>query len=312
MRINSILAPVKHLCTISTASHLYKALALADSLEQGSDFTLHILVVDGNGSADNKRCRFWGLEDIKRTQPAAGIVSKYFAHKDKLRWSLKPVFMNFLMNDSGLGIDKVLYLDNDLFFYNDYSFLFELLNQHSFLLTPHHYRHDPNNHQNWFEANYRVGLYNAGFVGAAKSGTDGLKWWAECCLYRCEKNIFRGLFDDQKYLDLLPVMDGNTHIVRHKGCNVAGWNIDVCKRESRNGEVVIDGQYPVVFIHFNDTTIREIIHGNDEHLAPHYHSYVNCLKKYKPNLTEKELLFTQPFTDRLKYNMWKIITEFGI
>lgn len=273
---------------------------------------LHILVVDGTGSSDNPRCRFWTLEDIKRTQPAAGIISKYFSDKDKLRWSLKPVFMNFLLNDSGLGTTRILYLDNDLFFFNNYTFLFDLLKENHFLLTPHHYRHDPRSHQNWFEANYRVGLYNAGFVGAAQASTEGLKWWAECCLYRCEKNIFRGLFDDQKYLDLLPIMDAKTHIVRHKGCNVAGWNIDVCKREMLDGQVLIDGQYPVVFVHFNDTTIREIIHGNDVHLEPHYRAYVAALKKYKPNLSEKELLFTQPFTDRLKYNMWKIITEFGI
>lgn len=301
---------MNHLCTITTASHLYKVFALAESLQQGTPFVLHVLVVDSNDSFNFPGCVFYTLADFKNDPSAGEIVPKYRTDKDRLRWSLKPVFMKHLLAIKELG--KIIYLDNDLFFYSDYNFLFDLLDKHSFLLTPHYYKYSPRRDQNWFEANYRVGLYNAGFTGANTAGISTLQWWADCCAYRCEKNSFRGLFDDQKYLDLVTVIDENAHIVRHKGCNVAGWNTEVCPRTMVDNRILIDGQYPVVFIHFNDTTIREIIDGSDSILYNHYREYVETLKKFNAALQEKDLLFSQPFTDRIKFGLWKIITEFGI
>lgn len=303
---------MNNFCTISTRSHLYKALALADSLQQGNDYVLHVLVVDGREDVVHSRCKFWYLSDLSADTQAQKIITKYSSNADKLRWSLKPVFMKHLLSGSSDALEKVIYVDNDIFFYNDYKFLFDLLEQNNFLLTPHYYRNDPRSHQNWFEANFRVGLYNAGFVGASKTAVDGLNWWAECCLYRCEKNIFRGLFDDQKYLDLLPVIDSKTHIVRHQGCNVAGWNTEVCKRVIVDNVVRINGEYPIVFIHYNDTTIREIVQGSDHVLSDSYSLYKQALTNYKVDLHEQDLLFNIPAIDSLKYMIWKILTHFGI
>lgn len=291
---------------------MYKALALADSLQQGSEYILHVLVVDGKEEVVHPKCKFWYLSDLSGDTLAQRIITKYSANADKLRWSLKPIFMKHLLSNPSVVAEKVIYADNDVFFYNDYEFLFDLLEQHNFLLTPHYYRNDPLSHQNWFEANFRVGLYNAGFVGARKTAERGLNWWAECCLYRCEKNIFRGLFDDQKYLDLLPIIDSETHIVRHQGCNVAGWNTEVCKRVIVDHVVKINGEYPIVFIHYNDTTIREIIHGSDSILFNYFRRYVEVLRKYNNQIKETHLLFSIPWIDRLKYNTWKVLTEFGI
>lgn len=237
-------------------------------------------------------------------------MSKYQTHRDKFRWSLKPVFMSKLLDEK--VSDKMIYLDNDLFFFSNYDFLFNLLDQYALLLTPHYYKYSPKREQNWFEANFRVGLFNAGFVGANKNARQSLQWWADCCAYRCEKNSFRGLFDDQKYLDLLPIMNPDAHIIRHQGCNVAGWNTDVCKRSVVNYKVMINEQFPIVFIHFNETTVREIVKGSDALLYNYYHAYVVNLKTHYPELREKDLLRRPAIMDRVKFNLWKIITEFGI
>ncbi len=302
---------MNHFCTITTYSHLFKVKALADSLlKLQHKFLLHVLTVDENKNFEFENCRHWKLADIKNSETAQALIAKYIGNKDKLRWSLKPVFLKYLLNNN--EIDKLIYLDNDLFFYSDYQFLFDYLGNHSFLLTPHYYKSSPKSEQNWFEANFRVGLYNAGFVGVNKKATDTLQWWADCCNYRCEKNSFRGLFDDQKYLDLIPIMNEDSCILRHKGCNVAGWNTELCKRELVDNQIKIEGKFPIVFIHFNDTTIREIINGKDEILFNYYRVYVETLKKYKPGLREKELLFEQSFMVKFKFNLWKILTEFGI
>jgi hypothetical protein len=253
---------------------------------------------------------FYCLDTVVNNEAAKEIINKYGKDNDKLRWSLKPILMKHLLSQQ--YTDRLIYLDNDLYFYSDYTFLFELLEKHSFLLTPHHYKNNPNEEQNWLEANFRIGLYNAGFVGANKYAINTLQWWADCCLYRCEKNSFRGLFDDQKYLDIIPVIEETAHIVRHMGCNIAGWNTELCKREIINQQILINGLYPIVFIHFNDTTIREIISGKDQILYNYYSVYITSLKKYKNNIKRGDIYFKRPLIDKLKFNLWKYVTELGI
>lgn len=301
---------VNHFCTITTASHLYKVYALAESLQQFGECTLHVLVVDAGQQPAFNGCRFYGLQEIAGTPVAQTIIAKYKGNSNKLRWSLKPVMLQWLLKQK--AIDRVIYLDNDLFFYSAWQFMFELLQTHSLLLTPHYYKHDPTREQNWFEANFRVGLYNAGFVGASRQATGTLQWWAESCAYRCEKNAWRGLFDDQKYLDLVPVMEEKAHVLRHKGCNVAGWNQELCPRIKSGNDVLIDGKFPVVFIHFNNYTISELLNGIDSLLVPHYERYEAVLKKHKPALQRSELFSPQPFSDKLKFTLWKIATDLGL
>ena len=303
---------MKHqFCTITTLSHLYKVYALAESLKnQHHAFLLNVLVIVDNRDFKFDNCRFLKLEDLKRQLSAAEIIHKYKSNKDKLRWSLKPVLMKYLLLQE--GTEQLIYLDNDLYFFSDYAFLFELLTKHSFLLTPHHYKNDPKENQNWLEANFRIGLYNAGFVGANKAALSTLQWWADCCLYRCEKNSLRGMFDDQKYLDIIPVIEPTALIVRHKGCNVAGWNTEICKREIIDHRILIDGKFEIVFIHFNENTIREIVKGSDFILFNYYRTYVASLKCYHDDLKKQEIYFDPGLSDRLKLSLWKVLTRLEV
>ena len=294
-------------CTISTASHLYKVYALAESLgRQNHKFVLHVLVIDSEDDFAFPNCKFLNTRNIDAEVNSFAIIEKYKSNKDKLRWSLKPVLMKYLLSQP--VINELIYLDNDLFFFSDYAFLFDFLKDHRFILTPHYYKNDPNKNQNWLEANFRIGLYNAGFVGANKQAVKTLQWWADCCLYRCEKNFFRGLFDDQKYLDIIPVIEESALVIRHKGCNVAGWNTEICKREIINHRVLIDGKYDIIFIHFNENTVYEILKGSDFILFNYYRAYIEVLKQHRTGLKKSEIYFNQRMSDRLKFGLWKILT----
>ena len=303
---------MNHFCTITTSDHLYKVFALRDSLLQYDNNTrLHILIVDeGVPVPDSENIQTYSIANLSNDAVVKSITSKYKRDKDKLRWSLKPSFLKFLLEHT--DIDKVIYLDNDLFFCNNYAFLFEHLDNHAFLLTPHYYDRSPEHHQNWLEANFRAGLFNAGFIGVNNNAVNTLQWWAECCLYCCKKSAFRGTFDDQKYLDLIPVMREDALILRHQGCNVAEWNRFLCLREVVNGEVLINGIWPIVFIHFNNTTIREIIDGSEPLLDDFFKRYVDCLKKYKPGIQPGDLYRSKAMVDLIKYSIWKLLTVRGI
>ncbi len=301
-----------HFCTISTHDHAYKVFALCESLRVVNPrFTLHALFIDKlPDSRPQAQLSLYALDTVNEAGLGNDIIEKYKSKSDKLRWSLKPVFLKKILLSQTL--DAVIYLDNDLCFFDDYSFLFELLKDHTFLLTPHHYEHSPYHQQNMLEANFRVGLYNAGFVGASKLSIETLDWWASCCLYRCEKNAFRGTFDDQKYLDLIPVVDAKAHIVRHQGCNVAEWNEAVLLRTIRDEKVFINAIYPVIFVHFNHTTIRAIMQGREALLKPYFERYIQLLKKYQPLLKEENLYKSPALIDYLKYTIWRVFTHFGL
>jgi len=260
-------------------------------------------------TTDLQQLYFYTTGDLTQITSAADICSKYAGSADKLRWSLKPVFLNYLLQTKA---EKVIYIDNDIFFYKDCTFLFDMLDEYDFLLTPHYYPHDPKQNQNWLEANFKVGLYNAGFVAVSKAAGESLDWWAKCCAYRCEKNMLRGTFDDQKYLDLIPVINEKAQIIRHKGCNVAEWNRSVITRTESENEVLLDGIYPLIFIHFNNTTIRAIIENNEPVLKKSFDIYFEALKKHKPELKVTQLYGQDSWLSKLKYLIWKTATSYGL
>jgi hypothetical protein len=300
-----------HFCTITTADHLYKTLALRDSIvAQESEAVLHVLCLDVLATqTPSDNIIFYSSEMLSLYPVAAKVQAVYKDSKDKLRWCFKSVFLRYLTEHKA---DKVVYTDNDIYFHGHYRFLFDLLDEYNFLLTPHHYPRDPHLNQNWLETNFKVGLYNAGFIGVNKGAVSSLVWWAECCAYRCEKNPLRGAFDDQKYLDLIPVMNEKAHIVRHKGCNIAEWNKDEIKRSLKDGKVWLDEVFPLVFIHYNGTTVRAILEGAEPCLISCLDTYVSNLRKYKSDLKTDNLINRIRKMDIVKLVIWKTATMFGL
>jgi len=296
---------LKHFCTITTIDFLYKTKALHASLQKCcKDFSFHVLVTDAASLPLNENEIQYYDTSILKSETALAIINKYRANANKLRWSLKPVFILHLLQN----FEKVIYTDNDIAFFNSPDFLFEALDHNPILLTPHHYAHSPQKNQNWLEANFTIGLYNAGFVGANRDAKKTLEWWAACCLYRCEKSRWRGLFDDQKYLDLVPIIEPLTKVLTHKGCNLAGWNIDTCERTLSNNEVLIEGKYQVVFIHLNDYTIRMIVEGKDPLLESYWQQYLSTLQSFKKGLQQHNLYRPQSFTEKLRLAVWQLLS----
>ena len=297
-------------CTISTKSHLFKVKALRDSLFLvNPSFLFHVLVVDRGETIPqdaSDSISYYPLH-VLISPLSQSITEKYQHNLDKLRWSLKPIFMTYLLENG--QSDQLIYLDNDIAFFNDFSFLFELLQSKPILLTPHHYPRYSNKMQNWLEANFKVGLYNAGFIGVNKNAIPTLEWWANCCLYRCEKSAWRGLFDDQKYLDLFPIIEPNSLVLQHQGCNVAEWNREVSIRtvDQNTAEVRINNQWPIVFIHFNHTTMTTFHRGEDKLLKPFFDTYLSWLTKYNPNFNPKPSFSIQTLIDLVKLRIWHFL-----
>lgn len=274
--------------------------ALADSIK-AFGVVLHVLVVDGNGkSEEHSSVIFHNINEVN-IEIGKDLIKKYQSNNDKLRWALKPVFLKLLL----AKYDSVIYVDNDIYFYSDCAFLFEKLSHNNILLTPHFYEANPLQNQNWLEANFRVGLYNAGFIGVNNSAIDFLNWWASCCLYNIKKVYWRGLFDDQKYLDLVPILFGKVEIVKQAGCNLAGWNYKNYSIQNVDEKGWLVNKSPMVFIHFAELSLIEFSNPENVLFKP-YLVYLKALKNYSPKYQFKRNIF-KSFTvmSYFYYLKWK-------
>ena len=286
-------------CTISTKSHAYKVNALRDCLANFGFRLLNLVIDETNSTLTNQQD--YSIHQL--TDELTGqLVRKYASSPDRLRWSLKPVFLKFLLNK---GYEKVVYLDNDLYFFQSPQPLLDWLDQSCFLLTPHYYESNPEVSPNWFEANFRLGLFNAGLLGATSAGIPILDWWGKACLYAIRKSMWRGLFDDQKYLDLVPVLFDKVYIIKDTGYNLGAWNV-----KNRIQTIGNPGVDKVVFVHFNDLTIREF--SRTDHV---FHSlwlkYHQALVQHNPGFVYRYRWFSSyAIFAFLYYCKWKFIRLF--
>lgn len=287
------------LCTISTKSHLYKSKALHASLFSLFDGDFCCLVTDAVAVNWENNAIIHDLESLE-TEDIISLKEKY--KSDKLRWALKPVYLKYLL---AIGYEKVIYIDNDVYFFNSPLKLFDKLNLFSILLTPHYYPSDPKNHQNWFEANFRVGLYNAGFIGVNQNAIPMLNWWIDACRYNLKKSFWRGLFDDQKYLDLVPIIFEGVEVVKDTGCNLAGWNFN-----NRLNTLKGPNLDSITFIHFAELTIREFS-KIDSPFHPLWKLYEKQLIKFNDKFTLTNSTFSiRNLNAYLYFLCWRIVRLF--
>lgn len=259
-------------CTIITRSHLAWALALADSLRQWDSampFTILITDVDSAEGIDMRgrsNTSIVVLNELMHRPLCRAITTKYAEQSDELRWSMKPVLMAHLLE----RYTKVIYGDCDLHFYSDPAWLWKELDTSNVLLSPHWRSAVATVDRPNFDLLYVGGLYNGGFVAASRGGVPALDAWAANCAEVCIKDFTQGQYVDQTHLNLLPVYFDGVQVLKHRGCNVANWNMVECAREAdADGTVLINGTYPIVFIHFTRSMIDGIVSGVDGLLMPH-------------------------------------------
>lgn len=273
-------------CTIITPGYIPYALALRESLLSfQNDVQLYVMLSEREPSlremveAEYENTSVLYAEDLCKEGVGKAIWDKYAqAHTDLFRWSMKPVLINHLLAHKA---DKVIYVDCDIHFYADYRFLFDELDNNNVLLTPHWRASDPLADEFNFMQLYVYGLYNAGFVAVNSKAVAALEWWANANLFICEINAAKGQYVDQTHLNLLPVYFDGVKSLNHRGCNVAGWNLVECKRTLRgNGVVYINDCWPVVFVHFSESTFFHINSGQDPLLKPYMDTYVSRVEAH--------------------------------
>jgi hypothetical protein len=140
----------------------------------------------------------------------------------------------------------VTYLDSDLFFFASPDPIYDEMGDASFGIIPHRFARGQ-------EYRERFGIYNVGWVSVRRCGEGiaALRWWRARCIEWCHDFVDGDRFADQRYLDRLPGLFPNVHIMENLGANLAPWNLADVSLEWRDDGVLIDGRYRLVFFHFH-------------------------------------------------------------
>jgi len=96
------------------------------------------------------------------------------------------------------------------------------------------------------------GTYNCGFVaiGAHAEADRLIAWWADRLEFGALNDIGVGLFTDQKWIDLVPGLFPDIHILRDEGYNLAYWNLSQ-RPVSRRGLHWYAAERQLAFVHFS-------------------------------------------------------------
>ncbi len=237
-------------CTIATRNYFAKVrLLLASVATFEPDCDRFAFVVDDVDRVET-------LSEGTIVRPAAvfppsdydELVRSYDANE--LSTAIKPALVRHLLDR---GYDRVVYFDSDIQVFAPLTPLIEPLASNDIVLTPHATDAGPIDGRVGIElAILRTGVYNLGCIGVANTANARamLDWWSARLAAFCRVDVQSGLFVDQRWIDLVPGIFERTHIVRHRGCNVAYWNLSARMLDSGDELRLRTGE-PVVFFHFS-------------------------------------------------------------
>ena len=204
-----------HACTIVTPDHVARARVLARSLREHHPDARCTALVVGDPPASAEPFDVLGIEALD-CPPLEEMVAAYepFA----LMCALKPwLFLHLLEQDPA-----VLYLDSDIRVYAPLDDAVAAAERHGLLLTRHLLGPLPRDGRHPSEEDIlQAGVYNAGFLGVGRDARSFLGWWAQRLAQECTLDPARGLFLDQRWLELAP---GAT-VLRDPGCNAGFWDV---------------------------------------------------------------------------------------
>ena len=248
--------------TSITLNYLPKAKILAKTLKQfHSDWQFHLLISDKippdkTGLFNHELSQPYFDKVIWIDElPIPGINGWIFKHSVvEICTAVKGPYLQHLANQ---GNGKIAYIDPDIAILNPLDPIEKWLDEYGILLTPHllDYTNNPQSIQdNEIMGTMRHGTFNLGFLAVNSTIQDGrrfIDWWADRLMQYCYADYERGLFTDQKWVDLAPSFFESLLVIHDPGYDVASWNLD-CREVSFNeqGQLVVNGSYPLRFYHF--------------------------------------------------------------
>src|SRR5262249_10868875 len=168
----------------------------------------------------------------------------------ELSTAVKPYAIEHILGSG--EVDRLFYFDPDITIYGIFPSLVSSLDGNTIVLTPHLTSPiEDERHPSDLDI-LRSGSYNLGFIGVrlCEESSRFLKWWQSKLFEHCVVDLPKGLFVDQRWIDLVPGMFRDVRILRDPGLNVAYWNI-AHRRITRSPSGYMVNGLPLCFFHFS-------------------------------------------------------------
>ncbi len=164
--------------------------------------------------------------------------------------TLKPFLLQHLLDR---GFARVIFLDPDILVVAGIDDVLEDVGRHPLVLTPHLLEPPGDAARHTRELTIlQAGTFNGGFVGVSNVpvARQILAWWQDRLRHECGPDVGRGMYYDQRWLDLAPVLFDGVRVLRDPGCNIAYWNLT--ERAVRcAGQQILVNHRPARFFHFS-------------------------------------------------------------
>jgi hypothetical protein len=238
--------------TIASANYLaYVGVLAASVARHAGDAEFRVLVVDEPSSAVRAAVAQTGLSAVYARDLPLPSFDRVAYQYDlvELNTALKPSFIKATLDD---GFEAVVYLDPDICLYAHPAPILEALEGAPIVVTPHAMAPAMDGLRPSDIDFLRNGAFNLGFVAVreADESRSFLDWWERRCLHHGFNDPGFGTFVDQKWIDLVPVYFPCVRILRHRGCNVAYWNLHERQVRWDAGAYRV-GDEALVFFHFS-------------------------------------------------------------
>lgn len=242
-------------CTLCDHKYLKQGLLMYESLKQHTtheEFLLHWLCLDE--------------ETYQKVSPLPYILAYHYGEmaeaEDLTRhrethsweehcWALGSYFTWWLRSHD---VGDLLYIDADIYFYNNTRFIYDSIGSSSIGIITHRF----------LERRVRkVGHYNVGIIYFADDdqGNEALDWWKTVVIttgHEWEEEY--GTCGDQKYLELFEVMFENGCVIDDKIGHAAPWNA-YCQ-ELVGNYIIWKGKKQIfIFYHFSHFSLNYQVGG---------------------------------------------------
>jgi hypothetical protein len=241
--------PVEHFVTLFDSNFLPMGMALHESLSaHGQPFHLWILCMDELVEEQLKRISLPNvtLMPLRKAETQEMLSVKGERNRAEYCWTLTP-FTYQMVFDSDQNIQRVTYVDADLYFFDSPRVLLDELDASGkhVLITEHAYAPEYSRGQ---AVNGRFCVQFLTFRRTPQA-LKVMRWWQERCIEWCFDRNEDGKFGDQKYLDSWPELFGNeVAIVQQTDKTLAPWNVNYLENK-------LQGRLAPVFYHFHGIRI---------------------------------------------------------
>lgn len=285
--------------TICTRSYLGLADTLRNSfLKFNEDFDFYIIFAD---FVDNELDFDYVLsaKTVMNIEDSKFYEMAFKYNVTEFCTSIKPFGHLYFFEK---GYDSVFYFDPDILFYSRFNEIYE--ERYSVYLTPHVVNMTPKIRNDWGQEDFlKYGTFNCGFVGFRNDaiGKKVVVWWADQLKNKAFADSDKGLYTDQKWMDIIPAFVdlGKICVIKNLGCDFAPWNYSerkcVVKNEcfyAQNREDEND-EYPLCFVHYSAYNYRKLLENNEifsTYKLTHYEDEDQLVWNYANELRDNNTL----------------------